>query len=240
MAKASKRRAVRATKAATGEGADASGRAPHPCSRLRPAPSRPAASRPLQRILDAAESLIEEKSLADASIPEIVRRARSSVGGFYSRFKDKDEMLRALEERFFARLASRVDAVADPERWRGATLEQAVAGCVAELVAVRRESPNMIAAFLSRTAHSPEALEYGLRFRRSVEQRVRRLLSAYADEIRHPEPAVALDLCVQIAFGLVLQSVMMGGTYAGDRTLGEAALARELERAVLGYLRTAP
>jgi AcrR family transcriptional regulator len=36
----------------------------------------------LQRLLEAAEALIEEKGLADASIPEIVRRAGSSVGGF--------------------------------------------------------------------------------------------------------------------------------------------------------------
>jgi hypothetical protein len=45
-------------------------------------PKQARSEQTLQRILDAAEGLIEEKGLADASIPEIVRRAGSSVGGF--------------------------------------------------------------------------------------------------------------------------------------------------------------
>ena len=36
-------------------------------------------------------------------------RAGSSVGGFYARFRDKAELLRALEECFFTQLGARVD-----------------------------------------------------------------------------------------------------------------------------------
>ena len=90
----------------------------------------------LQRLLDAAEALAAEKGLADASIPEIVRRGRSSVGGFYARFRDKNALLRALEERFFAELDGRLEALAAPERWRLSTLPVLVAACADELVSV--------------------------------------------------------------------------------------------------------
>ena len=66
-------------------------------------PKQPRSERTQERLLRAAEKLILEKGLADASVPEIARRAGSSVGGFYARFPDKDALLRALEERFFAR-----------------------------------------------------------------------------------------------------------------------------------------
>ena len=39
--------------------------------------------RTLYRLLDAAEALIVERGLAGLSIPEVARRAQSSVGGFH-------------------------------------------------------------------------------------------------------------------------------------------------------------
>ena len=83
-------------------------------------PKQARSEQTLRRLLDAAEELIQAKGLAGVSIPDIVRRAGSSVGGFYARFRDKHELLRALEERFFVELYGRLDALARPGRWRGA------------------------------------------------------------------------------------------------------------------------
>ena len=73
----------------------------------------------LRRLLDAAESLLGERSFGEVSIADIARRARSSVGGFYARFRDKDELLLALQERFVRELEQRfveVETQLDPER----------------------------------------------------------------------------------------------------------------------------
>ena len=51
-------------------------------------PKQARSERTAQRILDAAQALIEREGLAGLSIPEVVRRARSSTGSFYARFKD--------------------------------------------------------------------------------------------------------------------------------------------------------
>src|SRR5215472_5444023 len=83
-------------------------------------PKQARSERTLQRLLDAAEALIKEKGHAAVSIPEIARRAHSSVGGFYARFRDKNELLRALEERHFRELEQRVEALADASRWENA------------------------------------------------------------------------------------------------------------------------
>ena len=55
----------------------------------------------LDRILDAAEALVAEKGFGDATVADIARRAESSVGAFYARFKDKEGLLYALYERYF-------------------------------------------------------------------------------------------------------------------------------------------
>src|SRR5499433_1449462 len=102
-------------------------------------PKQARSERTLQRLLDAAEALIKEKGHAAVSIPEIARRAGSSVGGFYARFRDKNELLRALEERHFIEILQRVEALADASRWQQAATIDIVEAAVAELVNSTRE-----------------------------------------------------------------------------------------------------
>ncbi len=208
---------------------------PRPLSSVsRPKQAR--SEQTLYRLLDAAEELIQEKGLADVSIPEIVRRAGSSVGGFYARFKDKNELLRALEERFLQRLDEQVVELADPGHWQRATTAEIVASCINELVSTYRAEHNMIIAFLVRAAEDVEIRKEGMRFRQRVESRISELLLTRRDEISHPQPEVAIDLAVQLAFGLMLQNVIFGDLRAGDRVLDDAMIEAELTRNFLAYV----
>jgi AcrR family transcriptional regulator len=54
----------------------------------------------LERILEAAEEIVAEKGFDNATVSEIVRRAKSSVGAMYARFNDKDSLLVCLHQRF--------------------------------------------------------------------------------------------------------------------------------------------
>lgn len=187
----------------------------------------------LQRILDAAEGLIVEKGLADASIPEIVRRAGSSVGGFYARFRDKDELLRALEERFFVEMSERVEALSAEAHRQGVGVAQVVTILAHELVATTRARQNLITAFLHRATWDEGTRREALRFRGRVAERVKELVLGAGQALDHPEPPLAVDLAVQIAFGLVFQLVMVGEVRAGGRVLGDAELEREIARSFL-------
>jgi len=200
--------------------------------------AQPGTARPKQarseeterRLLDAAEALIQEKGLADASIPEIVRRAGSSVGGFYARFPDKDALLHALEDRFFADLEQRLARLADAQRWADAPLARIVEACVHELVSVTRTRRNLIQAFLFRAAQNPEFHADALHFRAHVAERLALLLAERGDAVEHPDPALAIDLGVQLAFGLMFQIVLTGDVRAGGRVLADAEIERELCR----------
>jgi AcrR family transcriptional regulator len=204
------------------------------------APKQARSQQTLFRILDAAESLIQEKGLADVSIPEIVRRAESSVGGFYSRFRDKNELLRTLEERFFNDLRRRLDVLLAQERWAGAAIPDIVPPLVRELVETFDERRALIAACIARATQDPEFIEDGLRFRRDVSKRICELLLARRDEIRHPDPELAIDLGVQLAFGLMHQRVTFGEIRVGNRRLSDADLVAELSRNFLNYLGVSP
>jgi AcrR family transcriptional regulator len=203
-------------------------------------PKQARSERTLQRLLDAAEALIRDKGHAAVSIPEIARRAGSSVGGFYARFRDKNELLRALEERHFIELDQRVEALADAQRWAQASIADMVGVAVAELVAITRERRQLIAAFLTRAIEDPVIREGGLRFRRRVEARLRALLLARRRELDHPDPALAIDLGIQLCFALMQQHVLIEETEAGGRRLSDDDLRRELATVFLRYIGAAP
>jgi len=189
----------------------------------------------LFRILDAAEELIAEKGLADTSIPEIVRRAGSSVGGFYARFRCKNEMLRALEERFFDDLRQRVDDLTDPKRWVAAPIDSILRGCVQELVDTFRSREGLIRAFTFRAGQAHKFIEGDRQFRAGVSERLTALLSTRFDEFNHPDPELAIELAVQLAFGLMHQLVISGEFRVGKRRLTDRDLVDELTRNFIAY-----
>jgi len=199
-------------------------------------PKQARSERTMYRILDAAEQLIAEQGLAGLSIPEIVRRAGSSVGGFYARFRDKNELLRALEERHFRQLSDHLDAVADEGRWVNASAAQIVRGAVGELVDITNQRRHMIVAFLFRAIQDPVLREDALRFRRRVEERIGALLLRFRDQIRHPDPELAIDLAIQMAFAIMQQHVLIESTRAGGRRLSDGDLKSELSIMMLHYI----
>ncbi len=202
------------------------------------APKQARSEETLERILVAAEQLIGAKGFADASIPEIARRAGSSVGGFYARFRDKDARVRALEERFFRDELARVEALM--QRARGRDLASIVRLAVAELVGEMRERRNLIAAFVHRATRDPSSLAGVLRFRASVALRMAALVLPLRDQFSHPNPELAIDLGVQFAFALTLQLALIGELRAGGRALSDRALADEIGRNFLAYLGANP
>ena len=200
-------------------------------------PKQARSEQTLSRLLDAAEALILEKGLGEVSVSEIARRARSSVGGFYGRFRDKHGLLRALEERFLEDVSARL---ADAGRWGDAPLHEIVERCAAELVTVAGERRNLIAAFLQRAADDATLWADGLRFRRDAEEKIGALLAARTGELSHPDPPLAVHLGVQFAFGLVIQRVLTGEVSAAGRVLTDAELHREIARNFLAYVGAAP
>jgi AcrR family transcriptional regulator len=194
----------------------------------------------LRRLLNAAQELIIEKGHRAVSIPEIARRAQSSVGGFYARFRDKNELLRALEEHHFLELNERVERLADPTRWAGADTTAIVEAAVAELVAITRERRPIIAAFLANALEDPVLLEGGLRFRRSVEERLSALFLTRRDEMSHPDPPLAIELAIQTAFAIMQQHVLFEETRARGRAPTADELRRELTTLVLRYVGIEP
>jgi AcrR family transcriptional regulator len=80
--------------------------------------ARSRAEERVQRFLDAAFSLIDEKGTTEFTIQEVIERSKQSLRGFYEYFDSKDELVLALFEETvreaYIDIRQAVDAESDP------------------------------------------------------------------------------------------------------------------------------
>lgn len=154
----------------------------------------------LERILDAAESLIAEKGFEQTTVAEIVRLASSSVGAFYGRFREKDDLLRCLHDRFTEQAIATTDSVLDPARWEGSSIREILEETIPFLINVYRERLGLLRAFLIRESVDPEFAK-GLPGHRHLAMRLRELIMARRHEMSHPSPAEAVEVMLELICG---------------------------------------
>ena len=95
----------------------------------------------LERILDATEELLIARGFDSVSVAEIARRADSSVGAIYARFRGKNGLLHCLHERFCEEAMATANAALDPVRWEKASAREILSALIAFLIALGFDRP---------------------------------------------------------------------------------------------------
>ncbi len=190
----------------------------------------------LERLLDAAEEVVSEKGFDSATVSEIVRRANSSVGAMYARFNDKDSLLVVLHERFCEQAIATTEAALDPARWEGATIAEILQAALPFVVHVYQQKKGLIRAFMVRGSTDSSFSERGCRVGREISERLIRLLMARRHEIRHPDPVLAVDFGLRMAFDTLDMAALFDNVQRTKLSLTSEQVAEELVRAYLSYL----
>ncbi len=200
------------------------------------APQQARSQETLDRILDAAERLVAEKGFEDTTVADVVALAGSSVGAFYSRFRDKEGLLYALYERYLVQAIATADVSLEPARWEGAGIATILREVVRFLVAIYREQGGLIRAFVLRNHTDAEFRMRQQRLSHHVNTRLGALILARADEINHPIPQRAALFGLTMVFSTLESTMLFGEMRSADLALDDDQLALELTSAFLAYL----
>jgi len=177
-----------------------------PADRLRSvkSPHQERSQRSLERI-----DLLEDRTFDDLSIAQIVARARSSVGVFYSRFADKQALLDCLDELYARELMGELGALGDRWRQRERTLEEKVVEATRVLIAFHRERRGLIRALVLHARLHVDG-PFGERTRR-MQSNPAGLVSSlleHCDEIGHRDPELAMRFALVQALTTVREHVL--------------------------------
>lgn len=201
---------------------------------VRP-PQQVRSQKTFERLLDAAEDLVIERGFERTTVADVVRRAGSSVGAFYTRFPDKEALLHCLLQRFLDQSQATIDAGLDPERWHGTPLRDVVAALVQFTLRVFTERRLLIAALQRMLA---DDLALSATFRQVVAariiERLSELLRARRTVIGRPSGRKALHILVWMILG-AFESAAVQGT-EGPSDIDPEELGREIADLALSYL----
>jgi len=185
------------------------------------------------RLLDAAESILLTASFDDTPIADIAARANVTIGAFYARFKNKEALLRRLEERMSEDFLSlNTESAGDLEH---VTFDGMVLSHHRRLISVYRRRRGIARALVLRS-HADAPL------RRRIEKLNARNLPVFAQAIRkrarieHPHPDRAIEFALVAVRSICREVVLFRESWPGAEPISDDELARELTRQFLSYL----
>jgi AcrR family transcriptional regulator len=194
-----------------------------------------------ERLLAAAERILESDGLEGATVPVIAARANMSVGNVYKRFPDKDSLFRAVYDRFFSDAFAANEFALDPAKWEGIPTTEVVSTLVTGMIEGYRSRRPLIRALLlyAQTHPDDEFRSHAEELRLQSLELFERLLRDRRADIGHPHPERAIRFVVMLLAHALQNAVMSegGGISSGDFLSHVPETASELSRIVVGYLR---
>lgn len=185
------------------------------------------------RLLDAAEDMLLHASFDNTPIANIAAKADVTIGAFYARFKDKEALLRRLEERmnedFLALNQNNAEDLAH------VTFQQMVLSHHRRLIGVYRRRQGIARALVLRS-HSDRALK------RRIEKLNLKNLPHFARAIRtharidHPHPDRAIRFALVAVRSICREVILFHESWPDAKPVTDEELAKELTRQFLNYL----
>ena len=194
---------------------------------IRP-PKQNRSRRTLERIVAASFELLATEGPEGLTVHKVVKKAESSVGSFYARFKGKDDLLDYLGERVWTEALERWNASLQSQDWSQFGMIELIGASVGLLVDAQRSRSVYLKAIdqmPGRRAHAYET------FRSNVLDGVADLLLTRSEEIDHPEPRRAVRVGLNATLGVLDAEARM----VQDR-LPREALVAECTALLAGYL----
>jgi AcrR family transcriptional regulator len=195
----------------------------------------------VERLLSAAEKILESRGLDAATVPAIAAAAGMSVGNVYKRFPDKGSLLRAVYERFFAEALAANEFALDPAKWKDIPTTEVLSTLVTGMIEGYRSRRALVRALLlyARTHGDADFRAHAEEMRLETLGLFERLLRDRRADIGHAHPERAIRFIVTLLAHALENAVMSdGGEIAGGDFLSHVPeTSVELFRVANGYLR---
>lgn len=198
-----------------------------------PRPPRQARSQASHdRLLAAAEQVIAERGVANLTVQEVAHRAGLAAGTLYTRFANKDALLRAFTAGFFDRARRTADALLDDARWRAMSPRQLVAAIVRTLVKSYRAKRSLLRALhlYVRTHPDTDFRAEAAAFNNDFVHRLTGLLLHHRGAMTHPAPDRAVLLGLLVVDAAAKETILFGDGRPADLAVSDDELAATLTR----------
>jgi len=188
------------------------------------------------RYVEAAQRLLARgKSFAEISVAELAKEAASSVGAFYSRFRDKDALLHVLQIELNREGAATAAETMRISRAAQIPLEALIRGFVSFAVSYYRQQHGLRRALLVEMCNNAELRA---RAKELSSQTVAGLIEVLVERFPHATTRLpdVVDGAHRMVYGVLDQSLMFSEGAPTGNELTDQQLVDELTTAVHAYM----
>ena len=163
-------------------------------------PKQRRSRRTLERIATAALDILSEDGPDGLTVNRVVKRAESSVGSFYARFKGKEDLLDYLEERVWTAALERWREALDSRDWSQVSLGEMAEGAVGLLIDAQRSRSRYLVAIDRAGPGQGHAYE---QFQAQIVEGLARLFMERRTEVAHDDPDFAIHVGLCAVLGVI-------------------------------------
>ena len=205
------------------------------------APQQKRSRESLRKLMKAAAEVLGQHGVEGATIPRIAAHAGMTPGAIYRRFSDKDALLESVIMDFCERQDERLRTGLTQEIAGQISLPVFAEQIVHSLLASYRANAGLLRAMrqFAQSRMGTGFWKKAARLEKRSYERLIELLLTNAQDIRHPEPRIAVSLGMMMVIS-TLQEIVLNtpdANYWKDLLpKNDHALRRELTQAFLSYL----
>ncbi len=195
----------------------------------------------LRKLQKAAAEVLGQHGVDGATIPRIARHAGLTPGAVYRRFHDKDALLESTVLGILQRQEERLKSGITPDKAGHIPLPVFAEQVIGGMVITYRMNAALLRAiriFVLGKTGTP-FWKKAVQLETRSYQRVVDLFLSHRDEIRHPDPRLAICMALMLVVGTLFEVVVMPVEIGPIKSLlpkNDRALQQELTRAFLNYL----
>lgn len=194
------------------------------------------AERTIDALIDAAGRLFAENGAEATSIADIAREAGCSVGAVYHHFDDKNALLRALVNRKIEIYQTVGAAALDPARWEGASILDILRGFMELALNAERDHPGH-KQVIYEAARNDKALQAHLaKLDAGIQDGLRDLLWSRKEEVRHPDPSLAIRFAIDQCFSIIRLRREKGAVQSQTEKRSDAKIIDQTMISIGAYL----
>jgi len=193
----------------------------------------------LERILSSSTELISEQSYDDISISDIANRANISVGGFYSRFENKDALLAELLTRLGHETQSKITEALSTD-WSNTSLYDLTLFIVLNNARLYEKYRGALKAIYLKTRVLPDPANDGVRFAYNdkIVAQLETLLLVKAEQIPHPQPGEVIRIAIACMTSMLRDAIVFRDTSLFPKPRNVSGISRHIANVVYLYLVT--
>jgi AcrR family transcriptional regulator len=190
-----------------------------------------------KRMLDAAEAILANKGPDFLTVENVIEEAKTSMGSFYARFKNRDGLILALHNRFLETVQTEILQAFDSRAPKD-SLEKDLADFSYEFFKVVSTNRKAFLFFVIDNSFNVKMRKEGQMIRSVMHDRLNKLIRSHKGELPKKNLGQAIDISQRMYYGLFLEIVMYGTGFAGNSKTSLKKTTQEYSKAVVQYLKS--